>query len=286
MIEPLTNPTAHGGAAQDAFHLVIPSLPGHGFSARPIAPGWGPDQIARAWDALMKRLGYTRYVAQGGDWGAVVTEAMGAALAGAGPVPEMSEQERTVFNALIAYRKSGYSGYFVALTTRPQAVGYGLTDSPAGLAAFFLWHPGFAQWKFGDDPADLETKDEVLDDITLYWLTNTAASSGRLYWENHGASPTSAATLKSAEISVPVGTTVFPTTSTGPRRAGPGAPIPTSSTSTRSTGAGTSPPGSSRSCSARRSGPRSGRSAGGPCPDVRAGFALRPAGRPGAGPRR
>jgi pimeloyl-ACP methyl ester carboxylesterase len=233
VIEPLTDPTAHGGAAQDAFHLVIPSLPGYGFSARPTAPGWGPDRIARAWDALMKRLGYTRYVAQGGDWGAVVTEAMGrqapaglsvihvnlaaavppdveAALAGAGPVPEMSEQERTVFDTLIAYRKSGYSGYFVALTTRPQAVGYGLTDSPAGLAAFFLWHPGFAQWKFGDDPADLKTKDEVLDDITLYWLTNTAASSGRLYWENHGASPTSAAALKSADISVPVGTTVFP----------------------------------------------------------------------------
>jgi pimeloyl-ACP methyl ester carboxylesterase len=233
VIEPLTDPTAHGGAAQDAFHLVIPSLPGYGFSARPTAPGWGPDRIARAWDELMKRLGYTRYVAQGGDWGAVVTEAMGrqapaglsgihvnlaaavppdveAALAGAGPVPEMSEQERATFDALTAYRKSGYSGYFVALTTRPQAVGYGLTDSPAGLAGFFLWHPGFAQWKFGDDPADLKTRDEVLDDITLYWLTNTAASSGRLYWENHGASPTSAAALKSAEISVPVGITVFP----------------------------------------------------------------------------
>jgi pimeloyl-ACP methyl ester carboxylesterase len=144
VIEPLTDPTAHGGAAQDAFHLVIPSLPGYGFSARPQAPGWDPDRIARAWDELMKRLGYTRYVAQGGDWGAVVTEAMGrqapagltgiqvnlaaavppdveAALAGAGPVPAMSEQERAVFDALSAYRKSGNSGYFAALTTRPQA---------------------------------------------------------------------------------------------------------------------------------------------------------------------
>jgi pimeloyl-ACP methyl ester carboxylesterase len=181
----------------------------------------------------MKRLGYTSYVAQGGDWGAVVTEAMGrqapaglrgihvnlaaavppdveAALAGAGPVPAMSEQERAVFDALSAYRKSGNSGYFAALTTRPQAVGYGLTDSPAGLAAFFLWHPGFAQWTYGDDPGEPKTKDEVLDDITLYWLTNTAASSGRLYWENRGASPTSATAMRTAEISVPVGITVFP----------------------------------------------------------------------------
>ena len=233
VIEPLTDPTAHGGAAQDAFHLVIPSLPGYGFSARPQSAGWNPDRIARAWDELMKRLGYTSYVAQGGDWGAVVTEAMGrqapagltgihvnlaaavppdveAALAGAGPVPAMSEQERSVFDALSAYRKSGNSGYFAALTTRPHAIGYGVTDSPAGLAAFFLWHPGFAQWTYGDDPGEPKTKDEVLDDITLYWLTNTAASSGRLYWENRGASPTSATAMKTAEISVPVGITVFP----------------------------------------------------------------------------
>jgi pimeloyl-ACP methyl ester carboxylesterase len=233
VVEPLTDPTAHGGAAEDAFHLVIPSLPGYGFSARPEATGWGPDRIARAWDTLMRRLGYDRYLAQGGDWGAVITEAMGrqapaglagihvnlpatvppdveAALAGIGPVPEMSEQERAVFDALGAYRMSGYSGYFVALTARPQAVGYGLTDSPAGLAAFFLWHPGFAQWSFGDDPEEPKTKDEVLDDVTLYWLTNTATSSGRLYWENRGASPTSATAIKTAEISVPVGITVFP----------------------------------------------------------------------------
>ena len=233
VIGPLTDPTAHGGAAQDAFHLVIPSLPGYGFSARPQAPGWDFGRIARAWDELMKRLGYTRYVAQGGDWGAVVTEAIGrqapaglagihvnlpaavppdveAALAGTGPVPAMTEQERAVFDALDAYRKSGYSGYFVALTARPQAVGYGLTDSPSGLAAFFLWHPGFAQWTYGEDPEEPKTKDEVLDDITLYWLTNTAASSGRLYWENRGASPTSATAMKTAQISVPVGVTVFP----------------------------------------------------------------------------
>ncbi len=233
VIEPLTDPTAQGGRAEDAFHLVIPSLPGYGFSGRPTETGWDPDHIAHAWDTLMKRLGYNRYVAQGGDWGAVVTEAMGrqapaglagvhinlpaavppdveAALAGTGPVPQMSEQERAVFEALGAYRKSGYSGYFVALTARPQAVGYGLTDSPVGLAAFFLWHPGFTGWSFGADPADQKSRDDVLDDFTLYWLTNTATSSGRLYWENHGTSPTSATGEKTAEISVPVGVTVFP----------------------------------------------------------------------------
>ncbi len=233
-IGPLTDPTAHGGSAEDAFDLVIPSIPGYGFSGKPTGTGWGPDHIARVWAELMKRLGYTRYVAQGGDWGAVITEAMGrqapagllgihvnlpatvppdveAALAGAGPVPaDMSEQERAVFEALLAYRKSGYSGYFVAMTARPQAVGYGLTDSPAGLAAFILWHPGFAQWTYGGDPDQSPTKDEVLDDFTLYWLTNTATSSGRLYWENRGASPTSATALKTAEISVPVAITVFP----------------------------------------------------------------------------
>jgi pimeloyl-ACP methyl ester carboxylesterase len=234
VIEPLTDPTAHGGSAEDAFHLVIPSLPGYGFSAHPEATGWDPDRIARAWDELMRRLGYDHYVAQGGDWGAVITEAMGrqapeglrgihvnlpatvppdveAALAGAGPLPaDLSEQERAVVDALRAYRASGYSGYFVAMTARPQAVGYGLTDSPAGLAAFILWHPGFAGWSVGEDPEEPKTKDEVLDDFTLYWLTNTATSSGRLYWENRGASPTSATALKTAEISVPVGVTVFP----------------------------------------------------------------------------
>jgi pimeloyl-ACP methyl ester carboxylesterase len=233
-IGPLTDPTAHGGSAEDAFDLVIPSIPGYGFSGKPTGIGWDPARIARVWAELMKRLGYMRYVAQGSDWGAVITEAMGrqaptglrgihvnlpaavppdveAALAGAGPVPaDMSEQERAVFDALSAYRKSGYSGYFVALTARPQAVGYGLTDSPAGLAAFILWHPGFAKWTYGGDPDQSPTKDEVLDDFTLYWLTNTATSSGRLYWENRGASATSATAQKTADISVPVAITVFP----------------------------------------------------------------------------
>ncbi|HYV95028.1 MAG TPA: epoxide hydrolase [Chitinophagales bacterium] len=234
VVGPLTDPVAYGGKAEDAFDVVIPSLPGYGFSGKPENSGWGPDQIARAWDVLMKRLGYTHYVAQGGDWGAVVSEAMGrqapagllgihinlpaavppdveAALAGIGPMPAgMSEQERGVFDALSAYRKSGNSAYFVMMTSRPQAVGYGITDSPAGLAAWILLHPGFAQWKTGDDPKKSPTKDDVLDDITLYWLTNTAASSGRLYWENHGTSPTSATGEKTAQISIPVAITVFP----------------------------------------------------------------------------
>jgi pimeloyl-ACP methyl ester carboxylesterase len=228
IVEPLTEP-AEGA---DAFDLVIPSLPGYGFSARADAPGWNPERIAHAWDELMKRLGYDQYVAQGGDWGAVITEMMGrhapdgllgihvnlaatvpadveAALAGIGPAPDMTDEEHAVFDALAAYRKSGFAGYFVALTARPQAVGYGLTDSPAGLAAFFFWHPGFAGWSV-DGRGQSKSMDEVLDDITLYWLTNTAASSGRLYWEHGGASPTSAAAMKTAEISVPVGVTVFP----------------------------------------------------------------------------
>ena len=177
-------------------------MPGYGFSGKPTGTGWGPDHIARAWAELMKRLGYTRYVAQGGDWGAPISSAMArqapagllgihlnlpatvppevaAALAGGGPAPAgLSEKERAVFDALITYRKKGSSAYFVMMTARPQAVGYGLTDSPAGLAAWMLVHPGFAQWTYGDDPEKSPTKDEVLDDITLYWLTNSATSSG------------------------------------------------------------------------------------------------------------
>jgi pimeloyl-ACP methyl ester carboxylesterase len=234
VIGPLTDPTAHGGTAEDAFDIVIPSLPGYGFSGKPASVGWDPDHIARAWAELMKRHGHTRYVAQGGDWGAVVTEAMGrqapkgllgihvnlaaavppeieAALAGTGPVPPgLSDQERAVIDALSTYRKKGNAAYFVMLTARPQAVGYGMTDSPAGLAAWLLVHPGFAQWAFGDDPKESKTKDEVLDDFTLYWLTNTATSSARLYWENRGRGPTSAAAWKTAEISLPVAITVYP----------------------------------------------------------------------------
>ena len=234
IIGPLIDPPAYGGRAEDAFDLVIPSMPGYGFSGRPQGTGWGPDRIARAWDELMHRLGYGRYVAQGGDWGAVVSSAMARqappgllgihvnlpaaippevdqALNDGGPAPPgLSEPERAVFDALMTYRQQGSSAYNVLMTARPQAVGYGLTDSPAGLAAWILVHPGFAQWAYGDDPEQSPTKDEVLDDVTLYWLTNTGTSAARLYWENAGRNVISAAAQQTAAISLPVAITVFP----------------------------------------------------------------------------
>jgi pimeloyl-ACP methyl ester carboxylesterase len=233
IIAPLTDPTAHGGSAEDAFDVVIPSLPGYGFSGRPTGTGWDPDRIARAWAQLMQRLGYTRYVAQGGDWGTPISSAMArqapagllgihinlpatvppevAAALGGGPVPAgLSEKERAVLDALMTYGKSGNSAYFTMMTARPQTVGYGATDSPAGLAAWILVHPGFAQWRYGD-PAQSPTKDDVLDNITLYWLTNSAASAARLYWENGArGSVIVAAAQKTAEIALPVAITVFP----------------------------------------------------------------------------
>jgi pimeloyl-ACP methyl ester carboxylesterase len=234
IIGPLTDPIAHGGRAEDAFDVVIPSLPGYGFSGKPTGTGWDPDHIARAWAELMKRLGYTRYVAQGGDWGTPISSAMArqsapgllgihinlpatvppevaAALAG-GPVPaNLSDKERAVFEALMTSGKNGNLAYFTMMTARPQTVGYGATDSPAGLAAWVLVHPGFAQWTYGADPERSPTKDDVLDNITLYWLTNTAASAARLYWENGArGSVIVAAAQKTAEISLPVAITVFP----------------------------------------------------------------------------
>jgi pimeloyl-ACP methyl ester carboxylesterase len=234
VIGPLTDPTAHGGRAEDAFDVVLPSVPGFGFSGRPTTTGWGPEHIAQVWAELMNRLGYTRYVAQGGDWGAPISSEMarqavagllgihlnlpatvppevGAALLGGGPPPAgLSEKEAAVFQALRTYGMSGSGAYFAMLTARPQAVGYGLTDSPAGLAAFVLVHPGFSQWTYGEDAEASPTKDDVLDDITLYWLTNTAASSARLYFDSGGRNPTAAALWKTAEIALPVGITVFP----------------------------------------------------------------------------
>jgi pimeloyl-ACP methyl ester carboxylesterase len=234
LIGPLTDPTAHGGRAGDAFDVVIPSLPGYGFSGRPTGTGWDPNRIARAWAELMKRLGYTRYVAQGGDWGAPVASAMArqgasgllgihinlpatvppdvAAALGGGPVPaQLSEKERAVLDALMTNAKKGNSAYFTMMTARPQTVGYGAADSPASLAAWILVHPGFAQWAYGNDPEKSPTKDDVLDNITLYWLTNTAASAARLYWENGArGSVIVAAAQKTSEISLPVAITVFP----------------------------------------------------------------------------
>ena len=234
IIGPLTDPTAHGGRAEDAFDLVIPSLPGFGFSGKPASTGWGPDRIAQAWAELMNRLGYTRYVAQGGDWGSPVSNSMarqapkgllgihvnlpgtvppevGAVLPVGGPAPAgLPPKEREVFDSLIAYAKAGNPTYLTMMTARPQNVGYGITDSPAGLAAWLLGHPGFAQWKYGADPEQSPTRDDVLDNLTLYWVTNTGTSAARIYWENAGRSVTSAAAQKSAEIKLPVAITVFP----------------------------------------------------------------------------
>lgn len=234
VIGPLTDPTAHGAAAEDAFDVVIPSMPGYGFSGKPTSTGWGPDRIARAWAELMKRLGYTRYVAQGGDWGSPVSSAMArlappgllgihinlpavvppdiaAVLAAGGPAPaDLTDKERATFDVLNAAAKMGNRSYAVMMGTRPQTIGYALADSPAGLAAWMLGHPGFSHWTY--DSSDPEkSPDEVLDDITLYWLTNSAASSARLYWEYGGGhSPALSAGEMTTQIPLPVAITVFP----------------------------------------------------------------------------
>src|SRR5262245_8581265 len=234
IIGPLADPTAHGGGPEDAFDVVIPSIPGYGFSGKPTGTGWDPDRIARAWAELMQRLGYTRYVAQSGDWGTPISSAMArqsaagllgihinlpatvppevaAALAGGAVPAGLSEKERSVVDALMAYAKNGNSAYFTIMTARPQAVGYGATDSPAGLAAWILVHPGFTQWADDADATQSPSKDDVLDNITLYWLTNTAASAARLYWENGArGSVIVAAAQKTGEIALPVAITVFP----------------------------------------------------------------------------
>jgi pimeloyl-ACP methyl ester carboxylesterase len=234
LIEPLTNPTAFGGRAEDAFDVVIPSLPGYGFSGQPTEKGWGSERIGRAWGVLMTRLGYKRYVAQGGDWGAGIVQAMGrlapagllgihtnlpaaipndigAALGGGGPAPAgISAEERATFDALRTFLGNGDLAYVKMMGVRPQAVSYGLTDSPAGLAGWMLMHPGFEHWGYGKDPEQSPTKDDVLDNFTLYWLTNSAASSARLYWENRDQNLTSAGSQMTDKISLPVAISVFP----------------------------------------------------------------------------
>jgi pimeloyl-ACP methyl ester carboxylesterase len=231
VIGPLTDPTAYGGRAEDAFDLVLPSMPGYGFSGKPAGTGWGPERIARAWDVLMKRLGYQQYVSQGGDWGSVVASAMARqapagllgihvnmpatvpadvarALTNGEPAPDgLTDSERAAFNSLDhLYRKGG--GYAAMMVTRPQTVGYGLADSPAGQAAWI--YDKFAAWTdTGGEPEKALSKDDMLDDITLYWLTNSATSSAQLYWENNNNN-FNAVNQKTAEISLPVAVTVFP----------------------------------------------------------------------------
>ncbi|HST98362.1 MAG TPA: epoxide hydrolase [Geodermatophilus sp.] len=234
VIAPLTDPTAYGGRAEDAFDVVIPSLPGYGFSSRPTETGWDVERIGRAWGVLMKRLGYERYVSQGGDWGAGVVEAMGrqapegllaihtnlpavfppdaaAAIASGGPAPAgLSEEEQAAFDDVRRFLATGGWGYYQMMTARPQAVGYGLTDSPAGLAGWMLVHGGFGKWTYGRDPAQTPTVDEVLDNFSLHWLTNTVASGARLYWENRAQSLISAAGQRTDTIRMPVAITVCP----------------------------------------------------------------------------
>ena len=230
IIGPLTNPTAHGGDASDAFHLVIPSMPGYGYSGKPTTTGWGPDRIARAWDVLMKRLGYTSYAAQGGDWGAVVVDLMGlhapkgllgihtnmpgifpaaidgAAFSGA-PVPSgLSDDEKVAYERLqFVYQKGIAYGFQMGL--RPQTL-YGIADSPVGLAAYFLDHDARSYeliTRVFQGQAEGLTRDDILDNITIAWLTNTALSGARLYWEYWGKGY-----FNAKGVSIPVAVSVFP----------------------------------------------------------------------------
>jgi pimeloyl-ACP methyl ester carboxylesterase len=226
-VGPLTDPTAHGGRAEDAFHLVLPSIPGYGFSGEPMEIGWDPGRTARAWAELMQRLGYTQYVAQGGDVGASITDAMGRqapeGLVGihmnllvtalAGPQPAESEQERAAADALATFRASGF-GYFLEQATRPQTIGYALLDSPVALAAWMLDHDTDSYYKISHafvdgEPSGNLTPDHIIDNITLYWLTGTGASAARSYWES-GRAQALAAGQAPPKVSIPVGFTTFP----------------------------------------------------------------------------
>jgi pimeloyl-ACP methyl ester carboxylesterase len=230
-VGPLTDPTAHGGQAEDAFHLVLPSLPGYGFSSEPRELGWDLARTARAWAELMRRLGYTRYVAQGGDVGAGVTDAMGRqapegllgihtnllVTALGGPQPTDTEQERAAADAIATFRSTG-SGYFQEQATRPQTIGYALLDSPVALAAWMIDHDTDAYRKISrafvdGQPSGGLTRDAVLDDVTLYWLTGTGASAARSYWEAYGADAPAAAAAAGQvppAVTVPVAFTTFP----------------------------------------------------------------------------
>ncbi len=228
-VDPLTDPTAHGGTPGDAFHLVLPSIPGYGFSGEAKEIGWGPARTAQAWAELMHRLGYTRYVAQGGDVGASITDAMGrqapegllgihtnllvTTLGAATPPPQDSEEERAAQDAINTFRASGF-GYFLEQATRPQTIGYALLDSPVALAAWMLDHDTDSYYKISHafvdgEPAGNLTRDHILDNITAYWLTGTGASAARSYWES-GRAQALAAGQAPPEVSIPVGFTTFP----------------------------------------------------------------------------
>src|SRR6202163_2435344 len=229
IVGPLTNPTAHGASASDAFHLVIPSMPGYGFSGKPTATGWDPDRIARAWVVLMKRLGYTQFVAQGGDWGALITDQMGvqaapellaihtnmpgifpvdidkAAFSGAPAPSGLAADEKHAFDQLAFFYKHGL-GYAQEMANRPQTL-YGIGDSPVGLAAWMLDHDALSYALIArvfDGQREGLTRDDVLDNVTLYWLTNTTISSARLYWESK------LAFFAPKNVAIPVAVSIFP----------------------------------------------------------------------------
>jgi pimeloyl-ACP methyl ester carboxylesterase len=229
VIGPLTDPPAHGGNAEDAFDLVLPSLPGYGFSSQPTEVGWDAGRIASAWTELMRRLGYDRWVAQGGDVGASVTDAMGrqapdgllgihvnlllSALLGLSPRPTDSESERAALDAINTFSTTG-NGYFIEQATRPQTIGYALLDSPIALAAWMLDHDTDSYEKISrafvdGQPTGNLTRDQIVDNISLYWLTGTGASAAREYWDS-GRALAAAATQPPPEVSVPVAFTTFP----------------------------------------------------------------------------
>jgi len=228
-IGPLTDPTAHGGEAEDAFHLVLPSIPGYAFSGEPTEIGWYSGRVAQAWAELMRRLGYTRYVAQGGDQGAAITDDMGrqgpegldgihmnllrTALGDVTGLPGESDDERAALEAVATFRQSGF-GYFLEQATRPQTIGYALLDSPVALAAWMVDHDTDSYYKISrafvdGEPAGNLTRDHILDNITLYWLTGTGASAARSYWEGGRATALAAGQPPHA-VSIPVGFTTFP----------------------------------------------------------------------------
>jgi pimeloyl-ACP methyl ester carboxylesterase len=227
-VGPLTDPTAYGGRPEDAFDLVLPSLPGYGFSGEPVEVGWELGRTARAWAELMRRLGYTRYVAQGGDVGAGVSDAMGRqapdGLIGihtnllvpalSGDMPTDTDEERAAAAQIATFGQSG-NGYFIEMATRPQTIGYALLDSPVALAAWMLDHDTDAYYKISHafvdgEPVGNLTRDHILDNITLYWLTGTGASAARSYWEAYGPDAPAAGRQPPPPSSIPVGFTTFP----------------------------------------------------------------------------
>ena len=265
IIGPLTNPEAHGGPASDAFHLVIPSLPGYGFSGKPSAAGWGPERIARTWTELMKRLGYTKYVAQGGDWGALITQLMGAqaapgllgihtnmpgavppdidkaAFAGAPAPSGLSADEQHAYDRLVFFYTRGLA-YAQEMGNRPQTL-YGIADSPIGLAGWILDHDASSYAMMArvfDGKTEGLTRDDILDNITFYWLTKTGVSSARLYWENK------LAFFAPKNVQIPVAVSVYPEEIYAAPRSWVEKAFPNSSTSTSFRKAATSRLGSSR----------------------------------------